>query len=330
MNVTTRFFQQPRFREAVSVASHESHSVIRYGEREYEIELAPYARNEAVRFLELLRQGGHSTEQMLAQCPSLKEDVPEMLREFDTLGLLTESVLAPVSAMPGRQFYRELRRYVRAVISRDNKRPFLKGMQEGIVTREQLIGFALEYYHVVNMCPGLLAPALAHHAPRKTRKLLQDFFASELRHDEMLARSLAAVDIGLDALETMVPLPMTFAVCSSLGVYARHHPLSFNAVLFLFEAPDDDFNKAFRERCAQVGLPKGFVDPILHHARVNEAGEHDQISEVLYNEVPLVTPEEQVVIKRHAGLLGECLLEMERQILDYYGRSGSQIPRCFA
>jgi hypothetical protein len=330
MTVTTNFFEQPRFRDNVSVDPRDTHSVIRIRDQEYEVDLAPHARNQSTRLLELLKQGGHTLPQLQQECPALGEEIPELLRDFDRLGLLTETSLRPVSAMPGRQFYRELRRYVRAIIGRGNTRPFLRGMLEGTVNREQLIGFALEYFHVVNLCPGLLGPALAHHEPRRSRKLLQDFFASELRHDEMLARSLGAVGIGLEALETMVPLPMTFAVCSSLGVYARQHPLSFKAVLFLFEAPDGDFNQAFRERCLALGLPRGFYEPILQHARVNEAGEHDQISEVLFEEVPLVNPEDQLVVKRHAGLLAESLLEMERQLLEYYGRPGSQIPRCFA
>ena len=72
------------------------------------------------------------------------------------------------------------------------------------------------------------------------REAIMRFFVSELRHDEMLARSLAAVNITREALDTCVPLPMTFALCASLGVYARQHPLSFKASLFLFEQFADD------------------------------------------------------------------------------------------
>ena len=75
MNVTTSFFEQPRLRDAVSVAVGETHSVIRYEDREYEIELDPNARDEAARLLDLLKKGGHSAAQLLQACPRLGEEI---------------------------------------------------------------------------------------------------------------------------------------------------------------------------------------------------------------------------------------------------------------
>jgi hypothetical protein len=329
MTVTTNFFQQPRLRESVTRQMHGEACILRYHEQEYEIELAVETQTEATRLLEMLHRGGHSLEELSQKFPALSEEVGRFCRDLDRFGLLTETLSQPVEAKRGAQFYRELERFTERVKRTYNARPYYQGLMSGTINREQLIGYALEYYHIVRMCPGLLAPSLAHHESRKTCHILQNFFVSELNHDELLERSLAAVGIHRRELDRLVPLPMTFSVCCSLGVYARQHPMSFKAALFLFEEPDGDFNAAFKKRCDDVGLPAAFYTPIFEHASINEEGEHDHISETLFAEVPCIADEEQHVVKRHIGILVESLVLMEQQLVNYYGKPGSVIPRAF-
>jgi pyrroloquinoline quinone (PQQ) biosynthesis protein C len=329
MTVTTNFFQQPRLRDAVTIQMQGDTCTLRYREQEYEIELAAPTQAEATHFLAMLHQGGHSLAALEHQFPSLAEEVGRFCRDLDRFGLLTETHSTPVEAKPGAQFYRELERFTERVKHRYNARPYYEGLVNGTISRAQLIGYALEYYHIVRLCPGLLAPSLAHHDSRQTCQILQNFFVSELHHDVLLERALAAVGIPFRDLERLVPLPMTFSVCCSLGVYARQHPMSFKAALFLFEEPDGEFNAAFKKRCDDAGLPEAFYAPIFEHASINEEGEHEHISAALFAAVPGIAEEEQQVVKRHIGILVESLVLMEQQLVEYYGKPGSVIPRVF-
>ena len=329
MPVTTNFFERPRLRERVAMHVNDGGCVLRYREQEYELELAPETRADSMRLLELLQRGDRSFDELTREVPALASEVGVICRDLDRFGLITDGSYKPVDVKRGAQFYRELTRFIERVKRKDSARPYHEGLVAGTIGRAQLIGYALEYYHIVRMCPGLLAPSLSHHENRKTQAILQEFFVSELNHDALIERSLSAVGIGRAELDRLVPLPMTFSVCCSLGVYARQHPLSFKAALFLFEEPDGAFNEAFKKRCDDIGLPPEFYGPIFEHANINDEGEHASISEVLFAEVPCISEEEQIVVKRHTGILVESLILMERQIVDYYGKTGSIIPRCF-
>ncbi|HEY9766889.1 MAG TPA: hypothetical protein V6C71_00075 [Coleofasciculaceae cyanobacterium] len=128
----------------------------------------------------------------------------------------------------------------------------------------------------------------------------------------------------------MQPLPMTFAVCSNLGVFARQHPLSFKAALILFEEDDKQFYELFQRQCRVLDLPPEFDRPILLHARINEEGAHDHLTEFLLAEVPYVLSEEQLVVKKNMAVLMESMVLRTHEILDYYGDVNNIIPRCFS
>ena len=183
MTVTTNFFQQPRLRDSVTMQMQGDVCTLRYHEQEYEIELAAATQTEATHLLGMLHRGGHSLEELTQKFPSLSEEVGRFCRDLDRFGLLTETLNQPVEAKPGAQFYRELQRFTERVKRKYNARPYYEGLVSGTINREQLIGYALEYYHIVRMCPGLLAPSLSHHESRKTFHILQNFFVSELNHD---------------------------------------------------------------------------------------------------------------------------------------------------
>ncbi len=329
MTVTTNFFQRPRLREAVALHTNVDSCVLSLRDQEYEIELAPETRDDSLRLLELLLHGGKSMGELSLELPRLAQELGHVFRDLDRFGLLTETAAAPIYAERGSQFYRKLRRFIERARRKYSTRSYYGGLADGSLSREQLIGYALEYYHIVRMCPGLLAPALTYHESRKTLHILQEFFVSELHHDEMIESSLAAVGIERAALDRLVPLPMTFAVCSSLGVYARQHPLSFKASLFLFEEANNEFHAAYKKRCIEIGLPAAFYDPILDHASINDSGDHEQISAALFAEIASISTEEQKTVLRHVGILVESLVLMDGQITDYYGKPGSVIPRVF-
>jgi hypothetical protein len=329
MTVTTNFFVRPVFRSHVGVELTDAGCVLRCRDQEYELEFDPECYSESARLLKLLQNGERTFDELTVELPALGPGVGELCRDLDRFGLITDAAFVPATAKSGTQFYRELDRFVERVKLKHNDHPLYQRLREGTATREELIGYVLEYYHIVLMCPGLLAPSLSHHESRTTKRILQDFFTSELDHDILIERALEAVGISRRQLDCLVPLPMTFSVCASLGVYARQHPLSFKACLFLFEQADGDFNTLFKARCDLLGLSEDFYGPVFEHAQINDEGDHDKISQVLYADVPCLSEEEQTVVKRHVAILIESLSLMEKQIVDYYGTPGSPIPRCF-
>ena len=202
-------------------------------------------------------------------------------------------------------------------------------MSDGTISKEQLIGYVLESYHITNLCPRLLAPALANYESISTQKLLQEFYVSELNHDVLVEKSLKSVGIMPEQLEWLQPLPMTFAICSSLGVFARYDSLSFKAALMLFEEDDKQFHELFEKRCQALDFASEFYRPILLHAKINEDGSHEDIAKILLTEVPYVSPEEQLSVKKNIANLIELMVLRTDEILDYYGDSSNVIPRIY-
>lgn len=320
-------FERPRFRSGVVLDFDDAGVECLYREQSCRID---FEGAEGRHLIELLTEGGRTREELEAACPGLDGQVAEVLSALDTLGLLTESQLPPPDGVvTGRQLYADLRRVADRVYDRVVAGRFQQAMLDGTITREQLIGYALEYYHLVKLAPRLVAPALAKEEPGRVSELLQDFFVSELHHDRMLESSLRAVGIGPDQLAVMQPLPSTFALCVSLGAYAAQNPLTFKAMLYLFEEASPEFNAAFAEACRAKGLPDGFVRPILAHARLNDEGDHGDISAELLAEVPAVGPEEQHTVRKHLAIVVETVAVQDEEILSYYGSPDATIPRIF-
>ena len=266
-----------------------------------------------------LVSGGHTVADMISNACLIADQIPPLLQSFDQLRLLVESdQSAPRAVMTGTQLYREVRRIAERVTRSTAKSRFHRALMDQNACREQLVGYALEYYWIVKTAPGLIAPALASAHSRRERELLQAFLKSELGHDRFLAKALMTVGFSEAQLEAHQPLPSTFSLCASLGVYARQHPLSFKASLFLLEQAQPQFVDAFDDRCRMLGLPDGFFKPLRDHADLNSEFDHEDISRDLMTEIALVSGEEATVVKRHVALIIETLVQQENEILDYY------------
>lgn len=186
----------------------------------------------------------------------------------------------------------------------------------------------MESYHVTHLCPRLLAPSIANYESPATQKLLQDFFASELHHDRLIENSLISVGISQAQMQQMQPLPMTFYLCATLGVFARQQPLSFKSALILFDQDDPQFYRLFKQQCQALELPAEFYRPILLHASLNKNGGHEDITKMLLAEIEYVSPEEQLFVKKNLAILTESMVLRSNEILNYYENSDNPIPRC--
>jgi hypothetical protein len=330
MTLTKALFQQPLFKDRVFFQFKGAEVEIHHHDQACSITIPPEYQQEVVKLLRLLQIGGLSLEQLGQACPGIREDIPELLTEFDRRGMLSETRREVTShGVTGCQFYRELYRFLERLKRQFPSSPFSQKMADGTIARNQLIGYALESYHVTHLCPRLLAPSLANYESPATQKLLQEFFVSELHHDRLVEKSLKSVGIENEQLERMQPLPMTFAVCSTLAVFAQQHPLSFKAALLLFEEDDKTFHELFKQQCQALGLTSEFYQPMLLHAGINEEGGHKDLTGVLLAEVPYVSPEEQSVVKQNLAILMESMVLGTNEILDYYGNPNNLIPRCF-
>lgn len=321
-------FERPRFRDQVELVFDQTG--VECGYRDQSCRVDFHDQPQARRLIELLAAGGLTRSELEHQCPGLDGQVNDLLTALDALGLLTETSLpAPGDVISGRQMYREVRRVADRLYDRMVQESFYLAMTDGRITASQLIGYALEYYHLVRAAPRLIAPALSKELPGRAGGILQDFLASELHHDRMLESALAAVGIGAQQLPLAQPLPMTFGLCAALGAYSAQNPLTFMALLYLFEEPSGEFNEAFAAACARAELPEGFSRPILAHARLNESGGHGDISAELLAEIPAVGPEERHTVLKHVAITVETMALQERELLAYYGSPQARVPRVF-
>lgn len=331
MDSTLTGLAKPKFRPSVSVVVHGGGVEISLGERRCAFDVEAHDAPAVSRLMAHLAAGGQSIDDLAAGSPEIAGRIPGLLQDFDALRLLVESELSGADGViGGAQLYREVRRLAERLTRRVAKSAFQRALVERRATRAQLIGYALEYYWIVKMAPGLIGPALATAQTPAERALIQDFLRSELGHDRFLGEALEAAGVTPAELEDHQPLPATFAIGASLGVYARQHPLSFKAVLFLFERAQPAFIDAFDDRCRELGLPEAFHGPLRAHADLNSDYDHEDISRALMALCPVVDRESAVVVKRHVALLIESMIQQEEEILAYYGRQRDRIPRNFS
>ena len=322
--------KNPRFRGAVTAFGGANMAEITLGAQRCSFEYSDQEALGVLRLLDDLRGGGLTVAELAARSPEIAEKIPPLLEELNHLRLLTESAPAAGGAVcSGAQLYREVRRVADRTLDRVGKSLFLRALLEDRATREQLIGYALEYHWIVKAAPGLIAPALANAHSRRARERMQDFLKSELGHDRYLASALAAAGVSEEEMELHQPLPATFALCAALGVYGRQHPLSFHACLFLFERAQPEFVDAFDDRCRDLGLPEVFYAPLRAHADLNEEFDHEDIAGALMELEPVVDAATSTVVKRHVSLMVETMVQQEEEILAFYGRPRDQVARVF-
>lgn len=150
---------------------------------------------------------------------------------------------------------------------------------------EELIKlFALQYYHVTNMCRRSIAAAITMlHGKQKAQAI--EFFEEELGHERLLKRSLSSV--GINELSDDTILPSTLALMNRLRYCSIVDPLSFMAIIFLYEGSAED-GLEYISSLERHNFSDEFVLPQKKHEDINTSGEHDQVSLDFYSSIPFI------------------------------------------
>ncbi|MCM1983598.1 iron-containing redox enzyme family protein [Lyngbya confervoides] len=306
--------------------SYRPHQVeIRRGQHGCAIPLTLEDRDEMMQLLAYLQDGQRSLHELQQACPGLAAEIPSFVATCEERGLLQE---VSQTWETGHRFHQDLSQFFGQIGLQLEISPYAQRMKAGTIERSQLIGYALEAYHITHFCPSLLAPAIAQEASHDVCHILREFYAAELHHDRLMARSLKSIGFTDTEIETMQPLPMTISACAMLANFARQHTPSFFAALILFEQ-DDQFHPLFKEQCIAQDLPESFYRPILLHAGINEEGKHEDVGGQLLHYLNCIPWSDQQLVKKNMVLLLESFIMRSREILEYYSEGKNLIPRCF-
>jgi hypothetical protein len=309
------YYQQAAFRPGVEYLIGDTRIVFSYRDIvSFDIDCNKAASGEIARLCRALEQGLDLGEGLL-QFAEFAPHAHEVLQALDRYGFLTETAPPePGRTISGAAFWSEVAAFVER--AKLKAQPILyEALRSARASRGALIRYAQEYYHVVRAGPGIIAGSLAHAGDRTTRAILEQFLASELGHDRLIASALASVGIGEAEIDRVLPLPETFSIISALQVAADQEPLTFKALVFLMEEASPEFHQAFVSACECEGLPAVFWRPITDHAGINDAGAHGSISERLLAQIEAVTQEERCVVLKQAMTMIENLVALEHALL---------------
>lgn len=318
MQTFAQRFITPRFRDGVAYTRHREEHHIDY--RQQSVVISRDEKDNSLdSFFFDLQKGGKITSELKVAHPALSDEIDDLIVQLDNHYLLTESHYPITSdTLSGKQFANQLKRYSRAWHARLGTSALYAAMSEGRATHSQLIGFAIEYYHIVKAAPSIIAPAMSHKCPEPIFQGIKQLFLEEHDHETLLLKALSATGISTEQVKETTPLPSTFSVYCTLGSFGRQHLLSFISALFLFEEPYPEFNTLFMMTCQALDLPEGFWKPIVEHSVVNEVGGHHLITDELLGHISAISAEEARVTLVHIMILLETMKIWDAQICSTY------------
>ncbi len=319
MQASTKRFNYPKLRQGVVYTRISNEHHLDY--RSQSLILEDDGSDALIAVIQDLQQGSLSTEDFyIKHAARYPDDQLEVLiADLDKNYLLTEGRFpAVLGVLSGLEFSKKLKLLTSALHVRIGNSALYEKMLDGSVSRSQLIGFAVEYYHIVKSAPKVISPALAHNSSPEVYQGIKRLFLEEHDHESLLANALSHVGVDRSQLALASPLDTTFSIYSTLGVYARQHIISFISALFLFEEPYPEFNKLFVESCVRLGLPDAFWKPIIGHSDVNSTSDHGAITDSLLVNYSAISEEESRVALIHTCALLELMSTWDKQICKNY------------
>jgi hypothetical protein len=200
------------------------------------------------------------------------------------------------------------------------RNPFWGGMRKNPrrVPVPVFWGTCLENFHILAREPLFDGPVLSFSGNRLVREALNQFYAQELGHDQLLLKALTSIGLAADDVRASIPLASTSAFIDALAFWARFDPLFFVATLGVLEGREVAVD-AFVLACKARELPREFFGPIEAHARVNAEGRHGELTRRIFANIDVVNDTDRRRIHELLPLFVATYDGFYRGIWEHYG-----------
>ncbi|HGA1024568.1 TPA: iron-containing redox enzyme family protein [Bacillus cereus] len=323
----TLYFEQPKLRQKVEIIDKVNYIEINYHGNS--IELSPsseFQLNDIKSFLNLL-DGKNTIEDLNKKLNSFnQEQIIEYINELDEHWLLEEGKKSKIEGKTGLEFAFELEDYYSFWKNYSKETELTKLILDNKASKNLLVGFAFEYYHVTRRCHEALTPAIVK-SHGKTREKVFEFFIEEYRHDQLLLKSLTSLGFSQQEIENSMPLPYTNSIMNMLAKWAHSDLLSFMAGIFIFEGTDYDSLAYKNALSAYDGLPENFARYQNTHGDINIEGDHGHVTRDFFKDIEYISEEDQKRVLNNVRWLNELNLRMHQNTIDYYNNPDAVIPR---
>lgn len=148
-------------------------------------------------------------------------------------------------------------------------------------------GIVIENYHFLHRESYFDAPALSYVGNTNVRLAMNEFFAEEYGHDELLLKSLHSIGITRKELSMTIPLPQTMAMCNALAYWAHNDPIFFFTTFGILEGKDIK-QDTFIESAIRIGLEKDFIVPVQAHSNINIKSDHGSLTRKIFYQIPII------------------------------------------
>lgn len=325
----TLYFIKPKLRNKVQIEDKNGFLHLVYHGNSVDMAPTEKISMENIKFFLQLLDGTHTIEQLNEKIDFLQTDeIMDTLSELDEYWMLTEGNPQEIQGKTGLEFIMDLEDLFAEWqnITKENKMTRL--ILDSHASKNLLIGFAFEYYHVTRRCHECVSPAIAK-AQGKIRDKVLEFFIEEYRHDKILIKSLTSLGYDKKEIEQSLPLAYTQSIMNMLSKWAHTDLLSFMAGIFIFEGTDYD-GIAYKEALSKYDMPEDFIKYQNTHGDINIEGDHGHVTREFFIDINYVSPEEQIRVINNIRLLNELINRMSEHIIEYYDRPDAVIPRSFA
>jgi hypothetical protein len=279
----------------------------------------------------LSRMDGQLTLDELSKCSAAvaPDEVRDIVEALDRAGLVDD--LSEISTRNGMDVILELEDLTDELCSNTLFRsPFwqqcLEACKPGDIPMNVVIGLVIENYHFLFRESYFDAPVLSYVPNSKVRLLMNQFFAEEYGHDEILLRALTSVGIDREDLADAIPLPETMGLCNALAYWSHNDPLFFFTTLGLLEGQSLKTD-SFIDACDRIGIDPAFICPLRQHANINSGRGHGNLTRNLFQQITALDDTTIARLRAQTHLFIELYTNFYDGIWSHYSSTSKLLRR---
>lgn len=181
-------------------------------------------------------------------------------------------------------------------------------------------GMIVENYHFLFRESYFDAPVLSYVANTGVRLSMNEFYAEEYGHDELLLKALTTLGVTREDLARTVPLPQTMALCNSLAFWAHSDPLFFFSTLGILEGKDIK-QDSFLDAAYRIGVDPALLKPVKAHSDINLNGGHGSLTRKIFSRIPAIADADVRRMRAQTHLFIELYDQFYTGIWEHYSTS---------